>query len=200
MKLIIADDHELVRDALALLIEQGAPGSEILRAEDFDTARQLLTDNPDCDLVLLDVVMPGMDGMAGLTDIVSNFPAVPVVLMSGSVTESTVKNAFDRGASGFIPKTLSGAALTSILKLVLSGVRYVPDLVLSNAASAAVDLSPREQEALQQLAHGYSNKVIARNMGIEETTVKLHLRSLFRKLGVSNRTEAVIAAKNFGIV
>ena len=203
MKLIIADDHDLVRDALALLVQQSEPDSEVLLAEDYDDARSLLQENPDCDLVILDVYMPGMNGLDGLSRTVKEFPEIPVVMMSGSVTEDSVQAAFDKGASGFIPKTLSGRALVSILNLVASGVRYVPDLVLTRRAAPTkppFDLSPREHETLQQLAHGYSNKVIAKALGIEETTVKLHLRSLFRKLGVSNRTEAVVVARDCGLV
>lgn len=202
MKLIIADDHELVRDALDVLLVHFSADSEVLHAADFAGALELVESNEDTDLVLMDVYMPGMENLAGLAELQRRYPELPVVMMSGRISQGDVRRAFDLGARGFIPKTLKGKALISVLELVLNGVRFVPDIMLSGGASTAkpeYDLSPREVEVLEQLAKGLSNKVIARELEIEETTVKLHLRSLFKKLGVNNRTEAVIVAKDSGM-
>lgn len=204
MKIIIADDHDLVRDALALLIEKDAPGSVVWHAQDFDGALALVNQHADVELVLLDVMMPGMDNLAGLRQLADRHPGLPVVMMSGLIQEGTVTKAFELGAMGFVPKTLNGKALVSVLNMVISGVRYVPDILLQRSVTApsapAFNLSPRELETLEQLAKGLTNKVIARELEIEETTVKLHLRSLFKKLGVQNRTEAVIVARDNSLI
>lgn len=202
MKLILADDHELVRDALDMLLVHFSADSEVLHAADFPSAMALLEDNEDTDLVLMDVYMPGMENLEGLAELHRRYPEMPVVMMSGRISQDDVRRAFDFGARGFIPKTLKGKALTLVLELVLNGVRFVPDIMLAGSAPKAepeFDLSPREAEVLVQLAKGLSNKVIARELEIEETTVKLHLRSLFKKLGVNNRTEAVIVARDSGM-
>ncbi|MFT5140917.1 MAG: two-component system nitrate/nitrite response regulator NarL [Rhodothermales bacterium] len=202
MKIVIADDHDLVRDALATLIERDQPGSEVLRASDFDAVMGYLSSHGDLDLVLLDVYMPGMNALESIRQLVDQFPKLPVVLMSGMVRRSDVDTGFEYGARGFIPKTMNGKALVSVLNLVIAGARYVPEIMLESEDSTAIDtfeLSPREIDVLNQLAQGLTNKVIARVLKIEETTVKLHLRSLFRKLNVKNRTEAVIVARDAGL-
>lgn len=205
MKLIIADDHDLVRDALSTLIERDQSDSTVLQAEDFPSALALAEQNDDVDLVLLDVYMPGMDNLTAVSRFKNTFPDIPIVLMSGHVQQGDVERGFEMGARGFIPKTIKGKALLSVLNLVKSGARYVPELVLeaepAAPAGAADDagLSARELDVLRQLVKGHSNKVIARNLNIEETTVKLHLRALFRKLEVSNRTEAVVTAIERGL-
>lgn len=204
MKLIIADDHDLVRDALASLIERDDPASSVLHANNFFDALKLAESHDDVDLVLLDVHMPGMNEIAAVREIATRFPDLPVVLMSGLVREGDVDKGFEMGARGFIPKTMNGKALVSVLKLVLSGARYVPDIMLEKKTpppkKPAFDLTARELEVLAQLARGLSNKVIARNLKIEESTVKLHLRSLFRKMKVSNRTETVVLAMEHGLL
>ena len=203
MRLIIADDHDLVRDALSLLIRQDLPEAEIWHASDLPEAMMLAEKHPETDLVLLDLHMPGMNGLEGLEQFIETHPAITVIMMSGMIQPGDVNAAFERGARGFIPKTLSGKALVSVLNAVIAGVRFVPDIMLEQKAAgplAQFDLSPREMEVLQQLANGYSNKVIARELEIEETTVKLHLRALFRKLDVSNRTEAVVVAARQGLI
>lgn len=202
MKLIIADDHDLVRDALTTLIQRDDPEVNILTAPDFHIALELAAQHSDLDLVLLDVYMPGMENLEGVRRMVTDHPDLPVVLMSGMVRRGDVSRAFEMGARGFIPKTMNGKTLVSVLHLVMSGGRYVPDILLTDeepAQEGKFDLSPREMEVLEQLVKGLANKVIARNLHIEETTVKLHLRSLFRKMNVKNRTEAVIVAMDSGL-
>lgn len=198
MKLIIADDHELVREALASLVERDSQDAHVLQASTYQEALALLIGEGEVDLVLLDVYMPGMQDMKSVSEMVQRFPDIPIVLMSGQVTQKIVDRGFELGARGFVPKTMNGRALISVLNLVCSGTKYVPEMMLSKeeAMAAEVDLSPRETQVLEQLSKGLSNKVIARELGIEQSTVKLHLRSLFKKLGVTNRTEAVIKAKD----
>jgi DNA-binding NarL/FixJ family response regulator len=202
MKIIIADDHDLVRDALALLVTHGTAENSVLQASDFDGALEAARLNADVDLVLLDVHMPGMKNMSAIEELNQLFPDLPVVLMSGQFNQRDVSRAFELGARGFIPKTLNGKALVCVLEMVINGVPYVPDIMLDSSAedpSRMFDLSPRELEVLGQLFKGLSNKVIAAKLDIEESTVKLHLRTLFKKLGVNNRTEAVIVARDSGL-
>lgn len=206
MKLIIADDHDLVRDALTTLVERDNPESTVYGACEFDEVLSLLELHPDVDIVLLDVIMPGMNNMTSVRELCKSNPGLPIVMMSGHINQGDVERGFEMGASGFIPKTMSGKALISVLQLVMSGARYVPDLVLGDdvpqktSRTSSVELSVREKEVLNQLAKGLSNKLIAKNLNIEETTVKLHLRSLFKKLEVKNRTEAVINAIETGLI
>ena len=203
LKLIIADDHDLVRDAVATLIERDDPSATIWQASDFYDALELAGAHEDVDLALLDVYMPGMNNMKGVQEMAERFPNLPVVLMSGYIQQGDVSRGFGMGARGFVPKTMNGKALVSVLRLVMSGERYVPEIVLEKESGpereVGLDISPREMDVLVQLTKGLSNKVIARNLDIEETTVKLHLRSLFKKLNVNNRTEAVIVAMDRGI-
>ncbi len=205
MKLIIADDHDLVRDALSTLIERDDSDTTVLQAEDFPSAFALAEQYGDVDLVLLDVYMPGMENLTSVSRFNNAFPNMPIVLMSGHIQQGDVERGFEMGAKGFIPKTMKGKALISVLNLVKSGARYVPELVLEpeqksvDATTDDAGLSSREIDVLRQLVKGHSNKVIARNLNIEETTVKLHLRALFRKLEVSNRTEAVVTAIERGL-
>ncbi|MBX2867595.1 MAG: response regulator transcription factor [Acidiferrobacterales bacterium] len=206
MKIVIADDHDLVRDALITLIERDDPNSEVFGASDFDGARELIDQQSDVDVLLLDVIMPGMANMTSVRTIRDKYPKIPVVLMSGHISQGDVERGFEMGARGFIPKTMNGKTLLSVLHLVVSGARYIPDLVLEESSDSkpapaqASNLSARELDVLNELVKGLSNKVIAKNLGVEETTVKLHLRSLFKKLEVKNRTEAVIAAIEQGII
>jgi len=206
LKIVIADDHDLVRDAIITLIERDDPNSEVFGASDFDSARELLDQQVDVDVLLLDVIMPGMANMTSVRTIRDNYPNIPVVLMSGQISHGDVERGFEMGARGFIPKTMNGKTLLSVLHLVISGARYIPDLVLDEPSESkkantdSPDLSARELDVLNELVKGLSNKVIAKNLGIEETTVKLHLRSLFKKLEVKNRTEAVIAAMDQGVI
>lgn len=203
MKVVIADDHDLVIDALASLVKRDDENSQVLKAGNFGDALEVVENDPDVDVVLLDVYMPGMRNLESVGELTGRFPDLPVVLMSGLVKAADVDRGFELGARGFVPKTMNGKALLSVLRLVMTGAKYVPELVLEQEPEPQepeVKLSKREMEVLAQLAKGLANKAIARNLGIEASTVKLHLRTIFSKLGASNRTEAVIAAINFGLL
>ena len=202
MKIIIADDHDLVREALSSLVIRDDSSAEIIQADSLPPVLQALTANSGIDLVLLDVHMPGMEDIQIIEQITTDYPNIPVVMMSGVVSRTDVDLCFQYGARGFIPKTLNGNALVSVLKMVLSGIKYVPDVMLEQQTQSTTpnthDLSKREHQVLQLLFEGQSNKIIAQNLYIEETTVKLHLRSLFKKLNAKNRTELVIKAIKAG--
>ena len=203
MKILIADDHELVRDALATLLERDDPDCEVLHADDFHSAFELVGQFEDIDIVLMDVYMPGMDSLNSLKVLLDNFPDTLVVLMSGHAQQVDISKGFDLGARGFVSKSMKGDGLRSVLNLVQSGMRYVPELMLDgNESGSELNsvVSKREKDVLGELSKGYTNKVIARNLSIEETTVKLHLRSIFKKLDATNRTEAVIKARQYKLI
>ncbi|MEJ8560552.1 response regulator transcription factor [Yoonia sp. GPGPB17] len=197
--ILIADDHDLVRDTIAAYLET-VEGFKVLTAPNLQTALGQMDGIDSIDLLILDYHMPGMNGLDGLKRALKAYPATKVAIMSGVANREVANRAMAQGAHGFIPKSLSPASLVNAIKFVLSGERYLPfDFGTSQAApasaSSASDLSEREMQTLEQLCIGLSNKEIARNLGIQEVTVKLHVKNLLAKLGVSNRTQAALLAK-----
>lgn len=209
MRILLADDHDLLRDTLEVFLQRLDPEIQVVHARSFPEALERAAQAGRLDLILLDVRMPGMNGLAGLDAMRQRYPEVPVVVMSGDVSRELVFDALGAGAAGFIPKAMGGKAMLNALQLVLSGQRYVPDIVLSSGqpwADAAPGasggplgrLSRRERDVMSLLTKGYSNKEIAKELRIEAVTVALHLSSIYRKLGVGNRTQAVKLAMQHG--
>lgn len=218
MKLLIADDHALFRDALVQYIERSDPSSRVTLAKDFPQAMDILEQNPHQDLVILDLRMPGMNGMDGFTQMKERFPDVPVALMSGVAEPDDVISALDLGAVGYFPKTMSGKALLNAIKTVASGGEYIPEGERPGTFMPAyyddgrgrighmretniegLNLTPRELEVLSYLVDGASNKDIARALELQVVTVKLHVRGICRKLEAKNRTQAALMAKEMGV-
>lgn len=226
MKLVIADDHNLFRDALVEYIMRADHKAEIAVAKDLHEALDIMEDDPNQDLVLLDLTMPGMNGMEGFRSFRKTYPETPVSLMSGTAEPEHVNEAIEIGAVGYFPKTLSGKALVSAIQLVLNGERFVPidntthSVVSSYKADEGIsplgqmagkaeaqkippsdiNLTPKEQEVLTHLAKGATNKHIANELHVQVVTVKLHVRGICRKLEVTNRTQAALKAKELGLV
>lgn len=214
MRILVADDHKLVRDGLRPFLLELGGDVEILDAATLEEALQLVDSTPGLGLVLLDLMMPGMDGLNGLQQVKAKIPGVPVVIVSGFSTRDHVVAAVQSGAAGFIPKTVSGAALVNALRLVLSGETYLPsntffeDPVSTQAALAAAKpvgapppfdrLSRREGEILAQLVEGRTNKEIALALSLQEITIKVHLRNVYRKINAANRAQAVRIALQSG--
>lgn len=212
MRLVLADDHVLVLDALQSFLKGIDPGMEVLRATSFGGAMELVASSGDVDLAILDVNMPGMNGLEGLSAMRRRYPDLPIVLLSGQTNPQEVRSALALGAAGFIPKELSGEAMIKALQLVLAGDTYIPAMAL--AAAADIDpaasrsqadgttpldrLTPREQQVLALVCEGHSNKSIAREMGLQQATVGYHLGGIFRKLDVSTRTQAATLAMKLG--
>ncbi len=210
----------MVREGLKLVLQRmvtdpSAIGCEqIIECESFPAALEHVAGAGDIDLALLDLRMPGMNGVEGVSEFHERFPDVPIVVISGRYGREDILAAFDKGAAGFVPKNMSNEALTGAIRLVLSGERYVPPVTLSVTdmqfvSSHGTDdvlgetnplrqLTNREWEVLTELIQGLQNKVIANNLNIREVTVKLHLMKIYRKLGVANRTQAVKTALDFG--
>lgn len=220
MKLIIADDHTLFRDALLQYIERAEPDSEVLVAADLQTVFQYLESGEDPDLILLDYRMPGMYGVDGLRQLKDKYPHKNVALMSGVAEQEDIQEAIEIGISAYFPKTMSGKALIRAIQLVLAGERffsfetdtkgfmpsYYDDqdqngelLKKENVPDSAKRLTQREHEVLGYLLEGASNKEIANDLDLQVVTIKLHVRGICRKLGAKNRTQAALLAKEYGL-
>lgn len=209
LQILIADDHNLLRDALRPILQKLDTEVDVLEASTFDEAQQQALSHRALDLVLLDLNMPGMDGPNSVRELVSQIPKVPVVMMSGQFGRKDVTSAIEAGATGYIPKTLGADAMVNALRLVLSGETYVPSVVFSgpdedskgqgkfSSDSPLARLSKRETEILGYLIEGNTNKEIARELDLQEITIKIHLRNAYKKIGASNRADAVrIAMQN----
>lgn len=208
MRVIVADDHPLYREAVRLRLERLLGSAEIVEASSLE---ELLAEAPPAQgaaLVLLDMRMPGVTGVAAIARVVEAFSGVPVVLMSGLATAGEVAEAVRTGARGFLPKTMAPEHFAAAVKLILDGGSFVPaDILHAGAESAATPqhsalgtLTPREQQVLIRLASGSPNKEIGRDLGLAEVTVKLHVRQILRKIGARNRSEAASIATRAGMI
>ena len=222
MKLLLADDHTLFRDALVQYITRANADAIVTLAKDFHEAYAILKIAPDQDLVLLDLRMPGMNGMDGFEKIRTDFPDTPVALMSGVAESKDVSRAIELGAAGYFPKTLSGKGLLQGIERVLQGEVYVPsekvnkimpsyyadtpksaqisEVRPSNNDDTQERLTPRELDVLEYLVTGAANKDIADALGLQVVTIKLHVRGICRKLGAKNRTQAAMIAQESNIL
>ena len=206
MKILLADDHDLFRAGLGLVLHELGADTCLVQAASLTDAIHCAEAEPDLDLALLDLNMPAMNGAAGLQKFRAQFPDVPVVVVSGSDEIADVQRVLGAGASGFIHKSTPPPVMLSALRLVLAGGVYVPlqamhrePTPLSPTRAWANGLTARQMEVLRLLAVGKPNKVIARELDLSEGTVKIHLSAIFRVLDVNNRTEAVLAAQQLSL-
>lgn len=203
-RFLIADDHPLFRDALSATIQQGIPDCQIQTAESIDSVKINLDANGEPDLLLLDLKMPGSDGFFGLVHLREHYPALPVVVISAMEDPATIQRALSYGAIGFIPKSSASQTMVQGLMAVLEGETWLPDTLRKEVerlseeekdfAERVGTLTDQQFRVLMQLTEGRLNKQIAYDLNISEATVKAHITAIFRKLGVQNRTQAVIAA------
>ncbi|WPZ23611.1 response regulator transcription factor (plasmid) [Sulfitobacter faviae] len=203
MRILIADDHDLLRDTLALFF-QAQSDIETHVASDLPSACKMIENDPPYDLVLLDLNMPGMNGLEGLKHALSLEGGQRVALLSGEATRDVVEQALEAGAAGFVPKTLPAKSMINAVKFMAMGEQYAPidfmtALDESPSHPLTEKLSPRELQVLKGLTEGKSNKEIGRDLDITEPTVKLHMKTLYRKVGVSNRTQAALIARESGL-
>lgn len=217
MKIFIADDHVLFADALKTMIEGMEPDFQVQHAKSVGDALEAikpLSDKPD--LILLDLKMPGMNGLDGMALVKQHYPDIPVAIMSGLATRDDVTRCLKAGAVGFLPKTLQSKALISAIHLMIAGQPFVPYDVMTQEnlrfneeeiaalierqTGREIHITKREKEVLEQLCKGFSNKEIARALDISIATVKLHVKNICQKFRVSNRTQAAMKARDLGIV
>jgi DNA-binding NarL/FixJ family response regulator len=197
LEILVADDHKLLREGLKPFLRELAEQVTILEAANFSEALDVAARAPALRLVLLDLTMPGMNGMSGIEALHTEHPDVPVVILSGDSRRQTVSAALHAGASGFIPKTVSGSAMVDALRLVLSGETWVPandddDLPAATPPPSRLEgINGRDREILALVVEGLTNKEIGRRIGLQEVTIKAHLRSLYRRIGAANRAQAV---------
>ncbi|MEO7728107.1 MAG: response regulator transcription factor [Burkholderiales bacterium] len=220
MKILIIDDHPLIREALRHVLKVLDAGIQLVEAQNFAEGITAADSHPDLDLILLDLGLPDIDGNDALVELRRRYPAVPTVVLSASEHPATVTRAIETGAMGFIPKTTSSQLLLNALRLVLAGGVYLPTEVLRQhqgtpepalrlAAEAsdsgkllepsAIGLTERQSDVLALLVQGKSNKLICRDLGLAEGTVKIHVTAILKALNVSNRTQAVIAVGKLGL-
>ncbi len=203
MKVLIADDHDLVRDALVAYVE-AAGGIETQVAATLDAACEVLRSQGPFDLVLLDFNMPGMNGLAGLQRVLGLDDPPPVALISGEASRDVAEQALEAGAAGFVPKTLPAKSLVNAIRFMAMGEQYAPvDFMTAEPAPLshplADKLTTRELQVLRGLTEGKSNKEIARDLDLSEPTVKLHVKTLYRKIDANNRTQAALIAREAGL-
>ena len=214
MKLLLVDDHALLRDGLALVIAQEFIGLQMLHASTLAQAVSALQRDPDVRLVLLDLALPDGDGIEAMPRLREAAPTATLVVLSADEREDTVMAAIGAGAAGYIPKTADAEAMLAALRVVLAGGVYVPSSVLERRAvdrpgsrgwspppqrPEDLGFSPRPAEVLRLLIEGKSNKLISRELDMSESTVKTHLAAIFRKLNANSRTQAVLAAARLGL-
>jgi len=206
MKILVVDDHALFRDGLCHVLQGLDEQVTILEASDHDSAIQHLSENPDLDLVLQDLNMPGKDGFMGLETFSKDYPTIPIVILSASDRRSDIQRALDAGAMGYILKESNSTVMLTALRLILEGEIYVPPVMAQQNSpeqnqndSNAPALTPRQLQVLTMMVQGHSNKIIAAELDIAEATIKMHVTSIFRSLGVSNRTQAAMAAEKLDL-
>jgi two-component system, NarL family, nitrate/nitrite response regulator NarL len=200
MKLLIVDDHALLRDGLSALLLQLGPKTNVIAAADGMEALAIAAAQPDLDAVIVDLSMPGMDGGALIQAFGTQQPELPVIVLSASESASDVRRAMALGALGYVPKSANPQTLLSAIRLVLSGEIYVPPLMLNEAppdpSTAGSKLTPRQADVLNCMCKGMSNKAAASALDMSEKTVKAHVTAILRLLGATNRTQAVNIARD----
>ncbi len=206
---IVADDHPLFRTAIKEALEAELGQTRFLEASSFESLQALVEENHEVDLVLLDLHMPGVSGFAGLVYLCKRYPSVPVVIISAHEDPVVIQRALDHGAAGFIPKSSSIDTITDAIAAVLMGEVWSPDTTISslpgNNASEVVlaermaKLTPQQFKVLMMMSQGLLNKQIAYELELSEATIKAHVSAIMNKLGVNNRTQAVLAASQLAV-
>jgi DNA-binding NarL/FixJ family response regulator len=210
MKLLIIDDHPVLRDGLASLLKQAGPDTVVVEAPDAREGVSMAERQTDLDLVILDLSMPGMPGFEALSELGRKRPDLPVIVLSSSEDPKDVRKALASGALGYVPKSASKHVLLSAIRLVLNGDLYVPPLILEQVVGEAPQpvsetgnpgaLTARQIEVLALISEGKPNKTIASELTLSEKTVKAHISAIFKALNVVNRTQAAAAARAARII
>lgn len=223
MKILIADDHELFLQGLLFILEKEYAGAQIVTAASYTDIFNKLAEDKDFDLIITDLAMPGANWLDALKKIHHDCPEVPIIIISAVFERSILQKTFDIGVSGYVSKAFPNSLIVSAINLVMAGGVYIPqELLRENMASApeqinllldnmeendgktadagAKILTPRQMDVLNCLAKGMPNKLIARELGLSEGTVKIHITLILRALEVGNRLAAVREAVKRGII
>lgn len=220
MKILIADDHTLFREGLHYTLQNLAEDVDILEASNGNEAIQMVRHYPDLDLVLMDLDMPGLDGYNGLIRLRQDYPELPVAIVTASEYEQDMLRVLECGAAGYIPKSSTSKEMLEAIRKILDGDVYVPDLAASSGTFhirqgmqdklrmgmnpppglEKYHLTPRQREVLTLMCKGLSNKSIANELGMAEGTVKIHVTAILKAMNASNRTQAVIMAREAGLI
>jgi DNA-binding NarL/FixJ family response regulator len=213
MKILVVDDHSLITDALSVLFLDLDPAAEVLTTRTAEGGMDLLEKNPDLDLVVLDLGMPGVSGTSLLESMDAHSPEMKILVLSGQQDPRNVMRVLQLGAAGFVPKSMASDTLLAAVKFVLSGGVYIPADLLEEVNRVAmigtperprevgatrVELTERQEQVLHLLARGAPIKIICRELGLSEGTVKTHVTAIYRAFNASNRTEALLAARRHG--
>jgi DNA-binding NarL/FixJ family response regulator len=217
MKILVVDDHVLIREALrGVLRELKGEAAVIIEAPDSRQAMRQIEQNPDVELVLLDLGLPDRDGFEILAELAERYPTISVVVHSAHQDRERVMKALDLGAMGFIPKSARREVLLGAFNLIFSGGIYIPPEILDrrqpalaaqagaasprrSVSAADLGLTGRQMEVLALMMRGKSNKAICRVLDLAEPTVKIHVSAILKALKVANRTEAVMTAAALGL-
>ena len=207
--ILVADDHPLYREAIISVIEHSFPDSTTYEAEDFESALRVIEEHSELDLILLDFNMPGMDGLNGLIHLRNEAPEIPVAMISAEDDREVVLRTITYGAVGYISKVASSEKIDDAIKQIMAGQVYLPPDIIRNTQPSARTtreesqgfnpkqislLTRRQLLVLERLSKGDSNKQIAYELNIAETTVKTHVSAILSKLDVHNRMQAVLCA------
>lgn len=208
MKVLIIDDHALIRDALARVIVGLAPDATVFEAGEPESAFQTIEREPDLDLILLDLSLPGMHGLTALKSLRAHYPTIAVVVVSATADRESVRQVLDAGAMGFIPKSSNNDVMRNALRLVLAGSVYVPPELVGRGTAAPpietqaaagqrtpsdIGLTERQAQILALVMDGQSNKRICRQLNLAESTVKNQISDILKSLNATSRTQAVLA-------
>ena len=206
---IVADDHPLFRTAIKEALEAEQGDTTFLEANSFESLQELVDQQQEVDLVLLDLHMPGVSGFAGLVYLCKRYPSVPVVIISANEDPVVIRRALEHGAAGFIPKSSSIDTITQAISAILMGEIWAPAAQEEAGAGRSASelelaermaqLTPQQFKVLMMMSQGLLNKQIAYELGVSEATIKAHVTAIMNKLGVTNRTQAVLAANQLAV-
>lgn len=209
MKILIADDHALFRDGLAMRLEEIDPDIVLHQAATFSQALKILDKETNIDMIIVDLDMPDMKWEDGIEELRKKSDNLNLVVVSASEDVRSIRKILASGIKGYIPKRSDPKIMHNALKLILEGGTYIPPALIESASennmtgshrSNGKTLTNRQSQVLDLIAQGKSNKQIAYEMGVSEATVKLHINALLRSLKVNNRTQAVVTAQKMGLI
>jgi DNA-binding NarL/FixJ family response regulator len=204
LKILVVDDHILVREGVCYVLEKLENITSIVEADNYQQAVNQLKEHDDIDLILLDINMPGENGFTLLNFCRRSYPSIATVVLSASKQRTDMHQAYKSGAMGFISKESTGQEMLRALQMIMTGEIFIPLSISGSITKGQLKidntLTPRQKQVMIMVVQGLSNKSIALELGIAEATIKMHVSSIFKALGVQNRTEAALAAHKLGVV